>query len=609
MTRWHAAWGLGMAVLLSMGSACGESASPADGATDGVDGDAAVPTEARWEVAIGGLPGALLSVWSGGAAAELWAVGADVGAGTGPMVVRGTAARGWERVDLRAADPTGGHLWWVFGPPGGAPGNEHVWIVGELGRVLRVDRGETAGATGEVTRVASGTNATLYGIWGASEDVLWAVGGYVYPRTGPPTIVRLGPAGGEVVELPAGLPESGTFFKVWGSAANDVWVVGEKGMVLHFDGVTWTRVATEGEPRLVTVHGQGADDVVAVGGSSAGVIVAGRSFEAVTTGPLSPLNGVFVEPGGAAWAVGMLGQVLRRASAGAAWEAVATGGAGGAMRDWHAAWVDDRGDLWVAGGNLLTRLDQGTLLRFGPARVDLPSGQVAGLEPSVEGTESVEVVEVVEAAEVVEAEEDIEVSDASEEGEAEIVEVSDGDGGTDGEVQDADEDGMEAADAGPDVSDVVETDGDWETDDTVSDGADGDTTALEPFEMGRIDYMSGLFRPFAAGATLDMIHGPQGGVHVEVAVRFPWVTTGIEVITGMELRLSIDGVEEARYILAEYPVPVVAMGVCQSYIMPLIFDVPDSALFAGRIGRVTVAVSPPGQSWERVLEGELVDTL
>jgi hypothetical protein len=88
---------------------------------------------------------------------------------------------GWERIDLRGLDPDGGHLWWVFGPDA-----QHVWMVGERGRIFRYTR-----ATERAERVASGTDATLYGIWGTSESALWAVGGYVAPRSGPPTIVRL----------------------------------------------------------------------------------------------------------------------------------------------------------------------------------------------------------------------------------------------------------------------------------------------------------------------------------------------------------------------------------------------------------------------------------
>ena len=56
------------------------------------------------------------------------------------------------------------------------------------------------------------------------------------------------------------------FFKVWGSAADDVYVVGERGAILHWNGAAWSRVSSDADTRLVTVHGRGPQDVWAVGG-------------------------------------------------------------------------------------------------------------------------------------------------------------------------------------------------------------------------------------------------------------------------------------------------------------------------------------------------------
>jgi len=292
-------------------------------------------------------------------------------------VIHGTNA--WERVDLRAVDPTGGHLWWVYGP-----GKESVWAVGEMGRAFRYDRGKD-----RWTKVETGTDATLYGVWGASEDELWAVGGYVFPRTGKPVIVRLTPEGGSVVgELPEGVIESGTFFKVWGSAKDDVWVVGERGMLLHWDGSEWSRVDLGGMPRLVTIHGQGRGDVVIVGGTNQAIIYEGKDgvFTDRSPGPYPLLSGVHVGEGGEAVAVGMLGQVMARSGRDAEWKVVS---GVPVMKDWHAVWRDPRGDLWIVGGNLLSaaRFDEGTALRFGPPRSDGPQGTLGpeGGEPDPEG--------------------------------------------------------------------------------------------------------------------------------------------------------------------------------------------------------------------------------
>lgn len=587
-------WAVATWVLGAIGcGGAGDAAGVGDGRDASETADSAdareTSAEASWSTALGGLSGALLSVWSD--ARELWAVGADTG--RGPMVVRGTTD-GWEQVDVSAADPTGGHLWWVFGRA------EALWIVGERGRVLKAARGaEGAGPTWRALDV--GTDATLYGIWGAADDDLWAVGGYVYPRTGPPTIVHLGADGGEVVTLPAGLPTTGTFFKVWGAARDDVWVVGEKGMALHYDGSAWKIVATDGGPRLVTIHGSGSE-VVAVGGTNQGVVLEGAALAPVEVGTVSPLNGVFVEGGGAAWAVGMLGQVLRRTGDG--WEPIATGLA---MRDWHVAWVDYRGDLWVAGGNLLTRLDQGTLARFGPPRDDLPSGEVA----SPEAVESVEAVEAVEVDDVIEVEAIEEVAEVDG-GPIEVIDAEDAVDADDGADADDAVDALEVADTEVDTGDVaVDADGDGGVDgDAVGDIAEEvDAGPTEPFEFGRIDYQTNELYPYHDGDAVDVHHGPQGGIHVEVGVRFPCEATGADVMTDFDLRVTIDGVEVARFLREVYPVPHVAADVCQSYVMPVPFDNPDSSVVAGKTARLHVGVKPPGASWERKVEILLVDTL
>lgn len=548
-------------------AACGHAA-PDGSIADASAGDG----EITWHTPISGLAGALLGVWGRGPE-EIWAVGVDAGDGTGPIVIRGSAADGWRRFDVRSVDPEGGHLWWVFGPDRSA-----TWMVGERGRVLRV--------VGEaVESVESGTDATLYGIWGASEAELWAVGGYVYPRSGPPTIVRVTPGGGEVVTLPEGLGAeiSGTFFKVWGSRADDVWVVGEKGMALHYDGTAWRRVAIEGTPRLVTVHGSGAEQLVAVGGSSHGVIYerAGGEWGAVPVGGVSPLNGVFVEPGGEAWAVGMLGQVLHRASEEAAWEPVRTEGV---RRDWHAVWVDARGDVWMAGGDLLSRLDQGTLVRRGPLRDDLPSGEVLGLDP------------------------------ARAEAEADAVEVSEPDATE--EILEDSAVPLDGADDSEIVGDEGVSDGGPEVEDATSDGDPGD----DAFELGEIEVGVG-FVPFVDGGSVALAHGPQGGFHVVVVARFAWPSSEPEVPIGLAMQLEVEGtIVAASYPVTSYPAQRVAEGVYQTYELLVMFceDPPpgdcyvprsDSDRFDGQRARLSAEITPPGTTWRRTIEVVLADTL
>src|SRR5437763_3364970 len=56
---------------------------------------------------------------------------------------------------------------------------------------------------------------------------------------------------------------------IWGSAADDVWVVGASvpastGTFAHWDGTTWTRGPTQDGPALWGVWGTARDDVWAV---------------------------------------------------------------------------------------------------------------------------------------------------------------------------------------------------------------------------------------------------------------------------------------------------------------------------------------------------------
>ncbi len=51
--------------------------------------------------------------------------------------------------------------------------------------------------------------------------------------------------------------EVGGANRIWARAVDDVWVVGANGMILHFDGRTWTREESGTDEELVDIHGAG----------------------------------------------------------------------------------------------------------------------------------------------------------------------------------------------------------------------------------------------------------------------------------------------------------------------------------------------------------------
>jgi hypothetical protein len=99
-----------------------------------------------------------------------------------------------------------------------------VWAVGESGFV-----GRRAPETAEWCWCAPAPPATLRGIWGASDQALFAVGD-----------------GGRLLRFDGTQWFNYQFFTnsnlyaVSGTGPGDVWAVGQNGTALHFDGTTWS---------------------------------------------------------------------------------------------------------------------------------------------------------------------------------------------------------------------------------------------------------------------------------------------------------------------------------------------------------------------------------
>lgn len=113
--------------------------------------------------------------------------------------------------------------------------------------------------TWEIEEHDSHAAKNLYGVWG-NEDVVWLVGeGGVLRRI---TRANVPSRVFETVSAPVTADLRG----VYGFAADDVWAVGDDATVLHYDGKTWTKVATAFDaatvkPKLFSVWGSSPADV------------------------------------------------------------------------------------------------------------------------------------------------------------------------------------------------------------------------------------------------------------------------------------------------------------------------------------------------------------
>ena len=326
---------------------------PNDGGAD------AAPAPIEWAPVLEQLDGSLLSIW-GTSERDVWTVGGPLGnSGFESLVMRfdGTV---WRRLKPGGTET----FWWVHGT-----GTNDVWLVGEKGRITHWD-----GTKFEER--PSGTTATIFGVWAAAPNDAWAVGGLPEQPAGDNDVVLHWDGTSWKPEV---LPEKKNvaLFKVWGVSKDDLYIVGETGLVWHRTNGTWKREA-EGvaKGRLTTVTGCSATEIIAVGGrdlvTSAGAAAWKRS-DAVL---VNDINGVSCAPPGTpvrAWgrAVVVGGGSLKLRLVGNTWE---SDFGAKPFADLHGAWVDPTGAFWGVGGDFSTSpragaSRAGVVAHYGPTKI------------------------------------------------------------------------------------------------------------------------------------------------------------------------------------------------------------------------------------------------
>ena len=309
------------------------------------------PTEPpSWRLIQQELPSALLSVQvvSNG---HVYAVGSDAIDGRGPYALRYDGEQ-WSRL------PTGavGDLWWVH-----EIGANQILMCGANRLVLSFQ--PSSGAFSRMDALEG--NETLYGIWGLTDDDIWAVGGE--GRCG--VALHFNGITWTEMDLPPveGLECTPTIFKVWGTRADDVHMVGALGATLKYDGSDLTLAQTDTRRTLLTLHGdaQGALSV-AVGGAQSGELreLVDGVWADVTPHDARQMLGVNVGASGVAVAAGVGASTMRRGAAG--WVAESNGLMAVNDLTFHAVWVDGADNAWAVGGNLLVSpFDRGMVAFYG----------------------------------------------------------------------------------------------------------------------------------------------------------------------------------------------------------------------------------------------------
>lgn len=329
----------------SSGTTSSATSSGSEHDTSGVDTTASASssegstTEAEpvWRIAFEADEsiGALLSAW-GPSAAHVYAVGGQQGPGIsiGAMLVR--EGDTWSPVAL--PDSTA-KLNWIHG-------NAELRVaVGERGVILmrEGDDAETPWAT-----YGCGTALPLWGTWISAADDVWAVGGDGFDHD--PVLCHFDGVAWTSVELPTSEVDSKGLFKVFGVAPDDVWAVGDGGLLLHFDGDGWTAVDSGTTSDLISLWGTGPNVLLAVGGRSSGVLVRRTDTWSATMldDTVPGLNGVWMDVRGVATIVGIQGTIatVPMGSTEPVFETPPT------MSTLHAVWSPGDGTFVAVGGSL-----------------------------------------------------------------------------------------------------------------------------------------------------------------------------------------------------------------------------------------------------------------
>jgi hypothetical protein len=290
----------------------------------------------------------------------------------------GVALHGTNNTWTRVTTGTTANLRDVHGVPG------DLWAVGANGTLLNYNgSGWTA--------VPSGTTNNLFGVWRLSESKVIAVGrdGVVVEgnaNDGFAETARLA-SGADLVDLWSSndgtlllaVGQSGRIFArrggsdwvqetsptsqnldtVWGSDANNVWLVGRAGTLVRWDTGTaaWVRVESPVTAPLTGVWGDAADRFFAAGVAGTIIVWDGEGWSAATGGTAENLRGVFLRSRSDGWAVGANGTVMRYRGLGWAKVPVMVDAETELAEELYGVWAFAGDDAWAVG-------TKGTIIRW-----------------------------------------------------------------------------------------------------------------------------------------------------------------------------------------------------------------------------------------------------
>lgn len=214
-------------------------------------------------------------------------------------------------------------------------GDANVVVAGDGGSLLRYD--------GDHWRALdSGTTSKIQALWSVGRDAPLLL------ATEAGQLLRVHDEG----SIPEKIDVPGRLSGLWGTGANDIFAVGDRGSIRHFDGKIWSRQPCRTAQDLYSVWGASPEAVFAVGRWGVSLHYDGSQWRELETNTKRALTAIWGVNEGEVYTIGR-GGVVRQFN-GRAWRKL---WCPHEERDLFAIWGRGSGDVFFAG-------DAGMLLHY-----------------------------------------------------------------------------------------------------------------------------------------------------------------------------------------------------------------------------------------------------
>ncbi len=143
--------------------------------------------------------------------------------------------------------------------------DNNMWVVGDI----RIDN-EIYGAAiwdGDkwdlMKLEANGSNILPRGVWAFSENDIWLASGSIYHWNGNETTLK----------WLRDITTEETIEKIWAFSSNNIFFVGNKGTIIHYDGNDFNRMESGTEVDLLDIWGVSASDIWVSGKETGGSVI------------------------------------------------------------------------------------------------------------------------------------------------------------------------------------------------------------------------------------------------------------------------------------------------------------------------------------------------